>query len=89
MVKPDLPGDYYHIYIKYSETRVAARYPDETYFDYSFTAPNNRSFPDDVTGELKYTAFLPAEKAMGNGTYYIGVKLAGMLILFLDFLIKP
>jgi hypothetical protein len=77
VVRPQVPGDYYHVYIKYSEARVSTVMPSEENFDYSFTLPNNKTFKNDYTGELPHTAFIANNETKGNGTYYIAVKLAG------------
>ena len=69
--------NYYHVYVLYSATKVASVYPDELNYNYVFTLPSNKtSFPRDKANELKFTAFISNNDTMGNGTYYIGVKLA-------------
>lgn len=56
---------------------MASTYPNEVNYNYVFTLPNNKtSFPRDKANELKFTAFISDNETMGNGTYYIGVKLA-------------
>lgn len=75
MVKPEIPGDIYHLYIKYSKTRVTDVYPDEKHHDYAFTLPN--LLYSDQSKELMHTAFISNNETKGNGTYYIGIKLAG------------
>lgn len=81
VVKPEIPGDMYHLFIKYSNTRVTDVYPDEKHHDYSFTLPN--MFYSDPSNELMYTAFISNNETKGNGTYYIGIKLAGQSKLIL------
>jgi hypothetical protein len=76
VIKPKTIGDHYFIYIKESTTKVATILPDERNFDFAFSSPNNGSYPDDLSDELKYTAYLAAENIKDDHTYYIGVKLA-------------
>jgi hypothetical protein len=76
---PETQGDFYHIYIKYSAKRTISQdeYPDESSFDYHCMSPNNKTYensPDKY--ELVHTCFIAANETKGNGTYYIGVKLA-------------
>lgn len=73
----------YHIYIKYSMTKVATEYPNEVNYDYVFTLPNNRTLEKDQPRDLKNTAFIPSNMTKGNGTYYIAVKLIGSWRFFL------
>lgn len=77
VLKPDTPGDMYHVYIsKYTlDTPSDQKYPNEQYHEYKFFLPNNRTVEE--TSELKYTAFIPNGETKGNGTYYVGIKLAG------------
>ena len=78
VLRPDTIGDIYHVYIsKYTlDTPSDQKYPTEQYNDYAFTLPNNRDVNE--TSELKYTAFIGNNETKGNGTYYIGVKLAAL-----------
>lgn len=78
MLKPDTPGDYFHVYAsKYTlDTPSDQKYPNEVYHHYKFTLPNNRQV-DDPASELPYTAFISNNETQGNGTYYISVKLVG------------
>lgn len=70
--------NYYHVYIKYSVTKVTDVYPNEINADYVFTLPNNRTLEKNQPRDLKNTAFIPANMTKGNGTYYVGVKLASI-----------
>lgn len=72
--------NFYHVYVKYSVTKVISEYPDETNYDYVFTLPNNNSYRAEFVQELKNTAFIPSNATKGNGTYYFGVKLASLYI---------
>ncbi|CAF0709342.1 unnamed protein product [Brachionus calyciflorus] len=76
VIIPETPGDIYHIYIKYSETKITSVYPDEKNHDYAFTSPDLSGYYTDPSNELMYTAFISNNDTKGNGTYYIGVKLA-------------
>lgn len=73
---PEIPGDFYHIYIKYSTAKVIEEYPDEKNYDYAFTSPNSIYLEEGDFEELRYTSFISNNDTKGNGTYYIGVKLA-------------
>ena len=70
---PTEPGEFYHVYIKYTDKKVIDTYPDENNYDYMFTLPNNKS--SSSAPEIKYSAFIGSNETKGNGTYYIGVKL--------------
>lgn len=78
-VMPEVDGDYYHIYVKYSVKKVIEVYPDEASFDYAYTVPSNRT---ELDYEARHTVFMRANETMGNGTYYVGVKLAGEVFFF-------
>ena len=78
-VMPEVDGDYYHIYVKYSVKKVIEVYPDEASFDYAYTVPSNRT---ELDYEARHTVFMRANETMGNGTYYVGVKLAGEFFFF-------
>lgn len=80
----DIPGNFFHVYVKYSVTKVASVYPDEKNHDYVFTLPSNKTFINDRTRELKHTAFISNNDTKGNGTYYFGVKLVGILPNLID-----
>ena len=69
---PAVPGDFYHIYVKYSLTRVIDVQPSEKSYDYAYTLPNNRVENE----EKRHSIFMAQNQTMGNGTYYIGVKVA-------------
>ncbi len=75
---PLIPGDCYHIYIRYSPTKVIDIYPDEKTFDYYYTLPNTKQIDDPQFSEIQNTAFIKANETKGSGTYYIGVKLASI-----------
>jgi hypothetical protein len=76
---PETPGDFYHIYIKYSAKKTINpnEYPDEASFDYYCMSPNNKTYKNSQDEyELIHTCFIGINETKGNGTYYIGVKLA-------------
>ena len=76
VIIPDCPDEYYHIYIKYTNKSYLEEYPDEKNHDWVFTSPNNMTLDEGDSSELRYTAFLSNTDTKGNGTYYIGIKLA-------------
>jgi hypothetical protein len=75
MITPEVDGDFYHVYISHTPNKTISEYPNEKTHDYAFTVPQNSS----QTGEndaFKYRIFLRSNETKGNGTYYIGIKLA-------------
>jgi hypothetical protein len=73
-IYPEQKGDIYHIYVKYSDKKVIDVQPSEKSYDYAYTLPN---FNQTESEEKMHTIFIPQNETKGNGTYYIGVKLAG------------
>ena len=73
-IYPEQKGDIYHIYVKYSDKKVIDVQPSEKSYDYAYTLPN---FNKTESEEKMHTIFIPQNETKGNGTYYIGVKLAG------------
>ena len=69
VVIPDNPGDFYHIYIKYSVTKVTTEYPDEHNYDYHFTVPDLYAADTDPSNELMYTAFISNNDTKGKQIY--------------------
>ena len=58
-------------------TKVIEVQPSEKSYDYAYTLPNNNITDNE---EKRQTIFIPQNETMGNGTYYVGVKLASNLI---------
>lgn len=70
VIIPDNPGDFYHVYIKYSVTKVTKEYPDEHNYDYQFTVPDLYAADTDPSNELMYTAFISNNDTKGTFIYY-------------------
>jgi hypothetical protein len=76
MITPLVDGDIYHVYISYTPNKTIDTYPSETSHDYAYTIPRNETFVGTLEDEFKYRIFLLSNETKGNGTYYIGIKLA-------------
>jgi hypothetical protein len=76
VILPECPGEFYHVYVKYTTKRVIDEVVDEKNFDWRFTVPNNMTLGLTDSDELKYSVFISNNDTKGNGTYYAGVKLA-------------
>ena len=79
MITPEVEGDFYHVYISHTPNKTIDQYPNENSHDYAFTIPRNETSANE-NDEFRYRIFLRSNETKGNGTYYIGIKLASKLV---------